>query len=176
MWNYNYTDELLHYGVRGQKWGVRRYQDYNGRLKRGHENRYGEWPPKSRKSLSKAEQRILYKDVKESAKDGQAASLHTNNTADLGKKYRGLIREPEKFSAKTWYDAIELDTHDYTKGSPEWVSKQNAIKYAEQYLGKYADKPIKTLTYKTTAKEYLADVIDTRGVDRALTKQMKNRS
>ena len=32
MWEYNHTNELYHFGIKGQKWGVRRYQNADGTL------------------------------------------------------------------------------------------------------------------------------------------------
>ena len=40
MWSYNHTEELYHYGVKGQKWGVRRYQYADGSLTPAGKKRY----------------------------------------------------------------------------------------------------------------------------------------
>lgn len=42
MWSYNYgySDSIMHHGIKGQKWGVRRYQNENGSLTAAGKSRY----------------------------------------------------------------------------------------------------------------------------------------
>lgn len=40
MWQYNYTDELYHYGIKGQKWGIRRFQKKDGTRTNEGKERY----------------------------------------------------------------------------------------------------------------------------------------
>ena len=56
-----YSNELYHYGVKGQKWGIRRYQNPNGTLTEEGKIRYGV-DPKTGK-LSAEGKKLLKQDI-----------------------------------------------------------------------------------------------------------------
>lgn len=46
MWTYNYTPELYHHGIKGMRWGIRRFQNKDGSLTPTGKKRYDDSTPK----------------------------------------------------------------------------------------------------------------------------------
>ena len=71
-------DEIKHHGIKGQKWGVRRYQNEDGSLTAKGKQRYGtqenferQYPQESKKKMKKAKGEVdVYKDAAGKAKRG----------------------------------------------------------------------------------------------------------
>ena len=71
MWSYNYEygSYLQHHGIKGQKWGVRRYQNENGSLTAEGKKRYRLSAQDVKDGKAEADERIKYYGGKNAARN-----------------------------------------------------------------------------------------------------------
>lgn len=89
--------ELYHYGIKGQKWGVRRYQNYDGSYTQRGLSRY----------KTKAEEFNAAENRRKAAK----RNLKTNNSKSAKKEYqkaKELAKKKQKEANKA-YDQLKQD-------------------------------------------------------------------
>ena len=80
-------DELYHYGIKGQKWGVRRYQNKNGDLTAAGKKRYSDTSStkKTSKSVSKTRSKPTSTKKNSQTKRKQKKTPVQKTTSALGK-------------------------------------------------------------------------------------------
>lgn len=76
LWEYNYTDYdiLIHYGIKGQKWGIRRYQNEDGTLTSAGKKRAAKQERKAARKEEKAAIRAEKENRKQAAKNRRSLS------------------------------------------------------------------------------------------------------
>ena len=188
MWQYNDTNELYHFGIKGQKWGIRRYQNEDGSLTPAGKKRYG-------KMSNDELQKTLYKQVKKARADQSNWSNQWNVNNTIGKnskavedryredlqkyrssdKYKRAVKKMSELDKKAERGEISLDQYDKQYNnirksiySPDLDTSvrytDNGRKYSEAYLKKYGNDLnvayLKDLGYDdATAKAFAARVL-----------------
>lgn len=163
MWEYNYTsspDELYHHGIKGMKWGVRRYQNADGSLTDAGKKRYGKMSDdKLSKTLKKQVQKqraeihgganrwMSYGDIGENSKKAiekfrEDHNKYRNSDAykkaekqfiDLNKKYDAGKIDDVKYN--TEYEKVQKSI--YNPKFDTSVRYNNGRKYAKEYVNGY---------------------------------------
>lgn len=154
------NNELYHHGIKGQKWGVRRYQNADGSLTAAGKKRYDSMSPDKL-------QKTLYKQVKNARSEQSESSRYTiwDSRNTIGKNSKAAQdrfnadweahwnSDAGKEAIKKWdaldrrLDAGKIDFDEYD-AEFEKIGKSvykaelnlytsNGRKYANEYMDKY---------------------------------------
>lgn len=138
------TDELKHYGVRGMKWGVRRYQNADGTL-----------TPEGRKK-AKREYKIdnarAFERGKNAAIAGRALAKSMKRTAKLEERAdKQYLKDPDGETAKSKRINEKLSasqkTTDQLRGEYE-KNKVLAEEHCKSLVEKYGKEAVSSIKYK----------------------------
>lgn len=109
MWNYIHTDELYHHGIKGMKWGVRRFQNEDGSLTREGQKRYAQELEQSTRNKSRFEG---VKTARNALEEGRVISK------DRKSELKNACSEADKAFDKYCRSNNPKDKKD-------WLTKQN---------------------------------------------------
>ena len=139
MWNYVHTNELYHHGIKGMKWGVRRYQNKDGSLTAAGMKRiskqYKQNAQVVSKRLAKGYQDMYINAYNKSAdymNSGVTEKFNESQRKKYGENYMdrdGYVSDYEKLFDKVFTENLNKSLHDfysndeYYKKSKELVDK-----------------------------------------------------
>lgn len=146
-----YPNELYHHGIKGQKWGIRRYQNPDGSLTEAGRKRYY----RSDGSLTGAGTRLVRKQQSKMVKYAERKSAEALYDVDKGEKIqRQKVKAMEKMHAKPtqknidrYNKLVDEDRKAYEKAKYSTaladMSLQVAYQYTNQVRNKYGNIKLK---------------------------------
>ena len=139
MWQYNYTpysDELYHWGIKGMKWGVRRFQNKDGTLTPQGKQRYKDY--KSDQSTRKSLTRHVAADKKNLKARGEAMNEVQKNYDDAEEQMRKA--QSKVFISRKKRDAlIDEASANLSKAGEELEKRRADLNRAERVYNKDAE-------------------------------------
>lgn len=127
------SDELSHWGIKGMKWGVRRYQNKDGSLTPAGKKRRAKLSSELEKLDGKSDKEGASKPkkIKEMTDDELRAAV---NRLQLEKQYRDLT--PKKVSSgKKFVDKLTASALDGVAEAGKTILKDALIKSGKEALG-----------------------------------------
>lgn len=144
-----YNNELYHHGIKGMKWGRRRYQNEDGSYKAGHEGRYD-----SDGSSQKTSMKQMKKDYKSASKQAKAdykAAKKAYRQTEEGKAEAAARRKKAikvgaavAATALAAYGAYKLNQYVKTKNCE--IAAQKGFEHAKKSFDRSVSEIMKSGT------------------------------
>lgn len=172
VWHYNYMssyDELYHHGIKGMRWGVRRFQNEDGTLTAQGRQRYKDY--RSDQSTRRSLTRHVAADKKNLKDRGEAMNKVTKNYNDAQEQMRKASSKVF-ISRKKRQELVDEANANLTKAGEELEKRRADLNRAERIYNKDAEalfKHVDDMTKKFgrwysgnyTSKQEYQDRLDT---------------
>jgi hypothetical protein len=149
-----YQAELYHHGIKGQKWGVRRFQNSDGTLTNAGKKRYDKISSKYDKEIDKASKNAKEskKNLKDIEKELSDVNQNSYNSKTFKKSYEDYMGESTTKASKAdlkshmdWLmDSLEEGRDYYREDAEDWTRAQSDLMQRKMSeLAKYGFDKIK---------------------------------
>lgn len=125
------NDYLVHHGIKGQRWGIRRFQKKDGTLTSAGKKRYKD-SDKEQMKKTKEDSKPKTKPVSQMTDDEIRAAV---NRVKLEAEYRQYVEGPEQQS-------LLRKTLDFTKSTGKKVLLEPTINAASKGMNSYLEKKV----------------------------------
>lgn len=139
VWHYNYMssyDELYHHGIKGMRWGVRRFQNEDGTLTAQGRQRYKDY--RSDQSTRRSLTRHVAADKKNLKARGEAMNEVTKNYNDAQEQMRKASSKVF-ISRKKRQELVDEANANLTKAGEELEKRRADLNRAERIYNKDAE-------------------------------------